>query len=466
MRKLKTVLTVAMLVPAVSSCGMFSSRNAVSDSKVREKTQTQVPVAPEKWRSPSNAAEAKIGWTDSFNDPLLLEFVNEALANNKNLQTAAANVERTRALAAQAGAALKPAVNLSAGATRSGDVKGRRTSNELSAGLQISWEPDVWGRIRAGGRAAAASAEAAQADYLYARHSLAAATIKAYFTAVESGLQADIARENLRILEETLRIVNARYKNGSASLQDASLARSDAAVAREQLKTVEGSRRDGVRALEILLGRYPGAELEVRKSLPDAPPPPPAGVPSELLERRPDIVASERRVAAAFNTVAKTKAARLPSISLTSGVGGASELLSDLLDPVNIIWKLGASFLAPIFDGGSRKAQVEIATAEQKQALAAYGQAALEAFGEVEALLDQGVVLGRREADLKEAAREAGEAHRIAELLYKEGETDLLDLLTVQRRVASAKRDLVSVRRLLLEQRVNLHLALGGNWEN
>ncbi len=139
--------------------------------------------------------------------------------------------------------------------------------------------------------------------------------------------------------------------------------------------------------------------------------------------------------------------------------------MSDLLDPANVAWSLGANLLAPIYDGGRRREAVEIATAEQEQALAAYAQAALIAFGELETNLDQGIVIAQRAVDLQEAASEAEKAFGIASLRYDEGEEDLLSVLTIQQRVISAKSALSSVERLLLEQRVNLILALGGSWE-
>ncbi len=196
------------------------------------------------------------------------------------------------------------------------------------------------------------------------------------------------------------------------------------------------------------------------------PPPPPAGLPSDLLERRPDLVAAERRVAAAFNATNQARAARLPTLSLTGNIGGASSSLSDLLDPANVAWTAGANLLAPLYDGGRRRAAVEITTAEQEQALALYGQAAINAFSEVETNLDQGVVVQQRIVDLEEAAAEAENALRIARLRYEEGEEDLLSVLTIQQRDISAKSSLSSVNRLLLEQRVNLNRALGGSFEN
>ena len=464
MRITRCGLPMAIAAGLLSGCGAAPSREAI-EADVDQAVASESQATPEQWGADSPRGAVEVGWIDSFDDPALTKLVEEAQANNRDLAGAAANVDRAWALARQAGAALSPEIGVSAGAGRTGSVNSSAAATDLSLGLQISWEADVWGRVRAGQRGAVASAQASEADFRSAQHSLAAATAKAYFTAIEANLQANIARETLEILEETQRIVNVKYENGMASAQDVSLTRSDLASARERVTTLGGSFRDALRALETLLGRYPGAEIEVRESLPVAPPPPPAGVPSELLERRPDIMAAERRVAAAFNASAQARAARLPTVGLTGDLGGASGSLSDLLDPANIAWRAGASMLAPIFDGGRRREAVEIATAAQEQALAAYGQAALNAFGELERNLDQGVVLAQRTVDLQEAAREAANAFRIASLRYKEGEEDLLSVLTIQQRVIRAKSALSSVERLLLEQRVNLNLALGGSWE-
>ncbi len=461
---LRAGLPMVAVGALLTACGAAPSREEV-EADVDQAVESETPISPEQWGTQSDAGVVQVGWIDTFNDPALTKLIEEAQANNRDLAAAAANVDRAWALARQAGAALAPNIGLSTDVGVTGRADSSSSTTNLSLGLQVSWEVDLWGRLRAGERGAAAGAQAIEADYRFAQYSLAAATAKAYFTAIEANLQTNIARETVGILEETQRIVDVKHDNGMASAQDVSLTRSDLASARERLTAVGGSYRDALRALEVLLGRYPGAELEVRDSLPSVPSPPPAGVPSELLERRPDIVAAERRVAAAFNATAQAKAARLPTVGLTGDLGGASDSLSELLDPGNVAWRLGRSMLAPIFDGGRRREAVEIATAEQEQALAAYGQAALNAFSELETNLDQGVVAAQRAVDLEEAAREAENAFRIASLRYEEGEEDLLSVLLIQQRVISAKSSLSSVERLLLEQRINLNLALGGNWE-
>ena len=458
-------LPITIVACLLTACGAAPSREAI-EADVDQAVESETPVLPEQWGTQSDAGVVQVGWIEIFNDPALTRLVTEAQANNRDLTAAAASVDRAWALARQAGAVLSPDISLAATGGRSGSSDSSSpTTTKLSLGLQVSWEADLWGRLRAGQRGTVASAQAVEADYRFAQYSLAAATAKAYFTSIEAKFQADIARETVEILEETQRIVNVKHDNGMASAQDVSLTRSDLASARERLTTVDGSYRDALRALEVLLGRYPSAELDVRDSLPAVPPPPPAGIPSELLERRPDIVAAERRVAAAFNATAQAQAARLPTVGLTGNLGGASSSLSDLLDPANVAWSAGANLLAPIFDGGRRREAVEIATAEQEQALAAYGQAALNAFTELESNLDQGTVIAQREVDLEVAAREAEKAFRIASLRYEEGEEDLLSVLTIQQRVISAKSALSSVERLLLEQRINLNLALGGSWD-
>lgn len=437
-----------------------------TDSAVGESTQAALAGSEKSWVSDASAADVQVAWIDSFGDETLVRLVKEAQENNRDLQAAAANVERSLALAKQAGAALVPSVSLTGSGSRSGGFEGSSADRTgLSVGAQVDWELDLWGRVRSGAMASASSAEAAQADFLYTQFSIAAATAKTYFTAIEVGLQLEIAQKNLDIAEETLRIATVKFENGVTSSQDLALARSDVATAKESLASIEGSQRNTARSLELLLGRYPSAELKVRATLPEVPPVPPAGIPSEILERRPDLIAAERRVASAFNAAHQAKAARLPSIGLSGSAGGSSSSLSDLLDPSNMAWSLGSSLLAPLFDGGLRQAQLDAASADQKAAVASYAQAAFTAFQEVESTLDQGAVLVERIEQLSLAAEESAEAFRIAEVQYKEGAIELLDLLNFQRRLISAESNVVSLERLLLEQRVNLHLALGGDWK-
>ena len=461
MTHLRAVVLLSGVV-ALTACASVTSREEAGGA-----ARASLGDMPAAWAAAqASVGDVQVGWADKFQDKLLTKLVREAQVNNKDLQAAAANVEQSWALARQAGAALKPDVTLTTGGGRSGTLD-RQTpdSSNVRAGMQVNWELDVWGRIRAGQQAAAATAESLEADFRFSQQSLAASVARAYFLAIEAGLLADVTRKSLDALTEMTRIVTVQYKHGMASSQDLALSKSDLATARATLAEAEGAQRAALRALELLLGRYPGADLTVRTSLPGTPPAPPPGVPSEILERRPDIVAAERRVAAAFNRLDEAKAARLPRIALTSSIGGSSNELGDVVDPKNVAWNVAGNLVAPVYRGGALQAQVEISTFEQKQAVAAYGQAALNAFKEVETSLDQNVVLRERSEALNEASKEAHKAFRIAQLRYNEGEIEVLEVLIIQQRVFTAESNHVSNERAWLERWVNLNLALGGSWE-
>lgn len=456
------IIITTLVVLTISSCSI-APKKGVQEQAVKDAIQT-----PDAWATTvaKNADQHKVPakWLESFNDPMLLKLIAEGKANNLDLQVAVGNMDRAWLLAKQSGAALKPTVDLSLGKTQTGTANSGSSSGQVNVGLQVSWELDVWGRLRAGVDAAQASAQAADADYTFAQHSLAANIARTYFKVIEAKQQADITQKNLSILSETMRITQVRYDNGMSSAQDVALNRANLAVAEEQFITIEGSQRNATRALEVLLGRYPNAALEIPNVLPDLPAQPPAGIPSEILERRPDIVAAERQIAQAFNATTQAKAVRLPKFGLTADIGGASSSLSDILSPSNVAWKLVGNLLAPIFDGGKRKIDVEIANVVQKQAIANYANSALEAFSEVENNLDDGTVLANREVALSEVLKQSNKAYHIASLRYKEGEIDLLDTLQIQQQAISAESNLLSIRRSQLEQRINLYLALGGSW--
>jgi multidrug efflux system outer membrane protein len=190
----------------------------------------------------------------------------------------------------------------------------------------------------------------------------------------------------------------------------------------------------------------------------------PAGLPSELLERRPDVIAAERRVAAAFNRIHESKAARLPSISLTTGLSAISSELFVLKDRDNPTWNAGASLLMPIFRGGALKTQVEIRTAEQKQAVASYAEVGLRAFGEVEAALSAEIAAREREAILAETLVDTQRALDIVRTQFKVGSTDLRFVTQRQLALEATQAALLRVQAEQRVQRVNLHLALGGSF--
>ncbi|GAB5379714.1 MAG: efflux transporter outer membrane subunit [Aliiglaciecola sp.] len=430
----------------------------------RAATAASLPDLPSQWAMmKEKVGDVDVDWLAQLQDPILDALVAEAQKNNQSLQAIAASVDSARALSNQAASALSPQLNASLGSSSAGAVEGSG-SNNLNVGVQASWEADLWGRIRSGNLAAQQSVAAAEAEYKFAQYSLAANVAKAYFVAIEANRQLDIAQKSVDTVVETNRIVQVQFNNGLADQQNVSLAKADLASAQDSLISSKAGQRDATRALELLLGRYPSAELATDKELPDLPDTPPAGIPSDLLERRPDLVAAERNVAAAFNQVDVAKAAKLPSLSLSGSLGGTSNSLSNILDPANLAWQAVASLAAPLIDGGRLDAQVDAATADQEAAVASYAQAALNAFADVEQSLDQGTVLRERKIALTTVLVESEKALNIANLQYNEGEISLLDVLTIQQRVFSARSNLLSIERASLSQFVDLNLALGGGW--
>ena len=456
-----------ILTFVLSSCSSSIYDREKEQRAAQQSIETEVEeIGPEsEWTfnpSSDDYVPISVDWLATFEDPILLDLIEEGKANNRNLRVAAGNVERAWLLARQAGVGLRPTLDLALGGSRTG--VGSTTTSDVSVSFQAAWEIDIWGRIQAGYDAAVTSAQAIEADYIYAQHSLSASIARGYLLAIEAAKQVDLTRQNIVLLERILAIAEFKYKNGAVTIQDVALARSDLATANDNLENIEGSRRDALRALEVLIGRYPNAQIDIPSTLPILPPDPSAGIPSEILERRPDLIAAERNVAAAFQLTAQARAARLPRLSLTGSLGGASNELSSVLNPANTVWQATGNILVPVFNSGSLQTEVEIATIEQEQALNRYAQAALEAFSEVEQNLDQGQVLLRREQALSKASNEINKAYEIARLRYSEGESELIDVLTIQQRQASADSNLIAIQRALLDQRINLYLALGGTW--
>ena len=232
------------------------------------------------------------------------------------------------------------------------------------------------------------------------------------------------------------------------------------------MQQLDLSYRQSLRALETLIGRYPAAAIEVPPQLAAKPRPVPVGMPSELLERRPDVVAAERRIALAFYRTEEAKAARLPRISLTAAVTTISSELFVLKQRDDPLWSAGASLLAPLYLGGALQSQVEIRTAEQKQAVAEYGRVGARAFGEVENALSSGFALDERGTILAQAVTQNEQALELANVRFRVGSGDLRAVQQQQLAVYGARTSLLRVQSEQLVQRVNLYLALGGGWSN
>ncbi len=442
----------------VASCATKLEEAPSQEQVLEEALPETTEIRPE-WAAPAaDTGQVDDAWLATFNDPQLDALVAEALdLQNPNLRVLAAQVERAQAAARLAGSALKPTVVLGADLSgTAGPDPVEQTS--AGAGIGISWEPDVWGRVQAGANAADENLRATVADFEFARQSLVANVAITWYLATELRLQADLAREVVDLLADTVSLIEKKQDVGQVGMQDVFLARADLASAEDALQQAISGQQQARRALEILLGRYPAGEIETAADLMPVPPPIGAGIPSDLLERRPDIIAADRRVAAAFFLTEEARLARLPSFPLTASVGGSSDLSG-------VIGDLTAGIVAPLYTGGALEAQLDIATADQNAAIAAFGATVLQALEQVEAGLTDEALLERREAFLAQSVENNKQAYELALKQYDVGQIDLLSVLQMQSRWIGARTGLLRAKNARLAERINLHLALGGSFE-
>ena len=451
------VAVTAALVVAASGCAL----NTAPEREELNREAFGFTEPPPAWAAPAEAGAVEDDWLAAFDDPRLAALVEEALAHNPDLRAAAFQVERAATYVRIAGGSVYPAVSF-LGRTSTSDGSGAEPLN--AAILSASWELDLWGRVRYERRAAEEAFAAAEADYRYARQSLAALVVRSWLMACEAALQAALAADSLAGAEKLLSLSMDRQRVGIGSEADVALARASRDDFRDALRRLEYGKEQSLRALEVLLGRYPAADLEAAGRLPGLVAEAPAGVPAELLERRPDLVAAERRVAAAFSRTGEAQAARLPRISLSAS---GSYLDSDILvlqERDNPVWGLGLGLVLPIYAGGALAAQVELRTAEQKASVAQYASIGLKAFGEVENALAGEAAATDRVAILESQVLDRSRAFELEQVRYRVGSTDLRSVTQQQLALYGSRSALLRMQTERLSQRVTLYLALGGGF--
>lgn len=414
--------------------------------------------------------EVPAQWWTLYGQPELDRLIAQALERNRDIEQAVARVEQADALARQAGAALLPRVDLAASGGRarvspltvppSGGV-----GNQYQLGLSASFEIDFWGRLRR-------TREAARAQLLASRYardtvnlSVAALTAQAWFGLRALDEQVALTNSTLQTREEGLRLLDLRLQGGTSSQLDIEQAEGLRSASAVLLRDLRRQRSLLQTQLAVLTGQLDLALPEAPLASLPVPPQPPAGLPSTLLERRPDVRNAEQQLAAASARIGAARAEQLPTVSLTGSFGFESAELSDLLKSPSRIWSIGAGLAQPLFDGGRLAARTDQAVAVHREAQGAYRGVVEDAFKDVaDALANLQAAKGSQD-DLARADRAATNALKLAKARYDVGYSGHLDLLDAQRSAAAAQLDLVRNRQAQLAASVDLFRALGGGWQ-
>ncbi|MEL6361207.1 MAG: efflux transporter outer membrane subunit [Pseudomonadota bacterium] len=485
----------------------------------QELLEAQAPDAPESWTADGAATNIPTGnWIAAFEDPQLTQLINEAMLRNNDLLAAAANLEAARAGAVSTRSALFPTLNASGNAGRNaivtdpaiaaqsggggtdlGDIRASELEdqfgvdadndgaldgldfdgdgiaesplpnrriyiNNFSLGAQFRWELDLWGRLTDETRAAYKDARASLADFEGARLSIAGAVSQAWFGLIEARQQRELAERDVTGRESNLRVTERRYERGVSSSLDVRLARSALGTAKANLAFRQRTEKESARRLEVLLGRYPAAELEASEALPSLPLLDGAGAPVEILTRRPDLVAAEMRMDAAGLRARATRKQLLPSLTLSSQISTSGPDLSDLIDPERLAGNIAAGLFQPLFQGGRLLANSKRARKQAEASLLGYVQTVLQAYEEAENAIAAENYLAAREDALRLAFEEAAAGEVLTERRYASGAASIFNLLDAQTRRINAESQYISAQRDRVNNRVQLYLAIGGEF--
>jgi NodT family efflux transporter outer membrane factor (OMF) lipoprotein len=411
-------------------------------------------------------------WWNGFSSPELTALEVNAEKNNLDLAAATARVMQARANTGIAASALFPAVDLNASAQRAGEQiqngKGKTlstTANTFGLSLNASYELDFWGLAQDNLRAARNSARSA----LYAQR-VVALTVTAdvadtYLDVLALRDRIAIAKKNVEAAKRILAITEAKVANGVSSNLDLAQQRAILAGEEATIPPLEEQEREARYALAVLEGRAPeGFDVQAQSIEGVVAPAVAPGMPAALLTRRPDIAGAEADLLAAHASLDAARAAFLPAIGLTGSGGYASNAVSNLINPSNLAWSVGASLLQTIFDGGLKTSQTDVARARESELIANYRSTVFNALSDVESSLGQVASLADQERLVSEQVKNAAEAFRISELQYREGVADLLAVLQAQQTLFTSQDQLTQIKLARLQAGVSLYRALGGGW--
>ena len=448
---------LALCLCVLSTCGRSVSQNEHAHNI----------KLPETWQSAHAQQHVDDAWLITLNDQALVQLVQQALKNNLNLKAQAARWQQFESRARLAGAdrRLQASAQVNASRRYQENDFGDDYTNSYSLGLNLSWEIDLWNKLNDRSQAAAFLADASLADYESLKLSIAASVAQSWYTCVLNHLQIQLLTETLKAWDTSINSAESRFQRGSITaldLQRLQQARNADAASLTQRRQQQ---QEQIRNLQLLLGAYPNTHIQTATALPTLAEHPASDQPSSLLNRRFDVRAAELRLQAQVKTVNAAEKDLLPSFRLSGELGYASDELKDVFEPASFFWNALAGLTAPLFQGGRLRETVTLRKAELDERIAVYGQHILEACRDVEVALDNERFIRQRIKEISASVVFAEKSHQQAEQQYLKGLINISDVLEIQRSLLTIKARLLNVQHALVSNRINLHLALGGDFQ-
>ena len=423
---------------------------------------------PDSWRGEAEYDAVRDGWLAELGDTELSGLVDVAVQRNYQLAQLAADVEAAQQAVIISGAPRLPELSLSFDPSRRRVISNQfgitRTSSNFELGVDLAWEADVWGKLRDIEKQASLNLLAAQARYEDNRRRLAGRVARAWFNVVGAGELLVLLRERLANLEEDLDIIESAYNQGLTGALDIYLARTITDQERARIAAQEQALAENRTALQLLLGNYPDGSLETVKSLPVIEAPIPAGLPSELVGRRPDLQQAWMNLLAGDAAVAIAHKQRFPRITMVASANDVSSDLTSLLNGTTLAWSVLGNLTQPLFNAGRLKAQEQQARARLVQAENSYLERLYQAFSEVEDALSRNRSLQTRYRVTLAAEKNAVTGLTLAFEQYQRGLVPYTTVLEAQRRAFDIQSGVIELRNQLLQNRISLYLALGGGY--
>jgi NodT family efflux transporter outer membrane factor (OMF) lipoprotein len=455
----QTLLAVSLAL-ALSACAIGPAYQRPSTADISQFKEAEGWVAA----TPADGLERSPWWT-LFEDPVLDDLQVRVVVSNQNIAAAVAAYDQARALVREQRAALFPSVTLSGSGTRSGTAgSSGRVANNFQLGIGGSWEPDVWGRLGSAAQGASATAQASAADLAAARLSIQGELAVNYLSLRQTDAQQVLLQTTLAGYQRAVEITQNRYTAGIAAKTDILQAQTTLANTQAENLGLIRQRAQLEHAIAVLVGQAPANFSLPPVAWNPVVPLVPAGLASTLLERRPDIAAAERRVAAANTQIGIAKSAYFPSFSLSASTGVGASRVADLFTASSSVWALGLSAAQVLFNAGATGARVDAAAAAHAQAVARYRQTVLVAFQDVEDQLAASRVLSGQQALRRQAATSADQVEEQVLNRYRSGQVAYGEVIAAQATALSARRALVQATVDRQTTAVALIQSIGGGW--